>query len=238
MNSFYFWDEMAAKCLKSEHFQEAIQSYKHALESTDQYADQASVWANIGNIYLTIQDIPSAVDAFMTASRLDPSSYDFDCILERVTATGYLDKSAMVMAKDMYALESVKTSPEGEVGIDQPPADVLAEDEAAFAVDTEITAPIADANVTETVIGQTASEPVESVSSEENGQPQAAPDEIGIPVEIEVTEPIGLAEFPGTAADIEPAEPVFSEEISQPVVESSHCEVTTEVEVAETAPVF
>ena len=247
MNSFYFWDEMAAKCLKSEHFQEAIQSYKHALESTDQYADQASVWANIGNIYLTIQDIPSAVDAFMTASRLDPSSYDFDCILERVTATGYLDESAMVMAKDMYALEGVKTSPEGEVGIDQPPADVLAEDEAAFAVDTEITAPIADANVTETVLGQTDAEPlagisqqliVESVSSEETGQPQAAPDEIGIPVEIEVTEPIGLAEFPGTAADIEPAEPVFSEEISQPVVESSHCEVTTEVEVAETAPVF
>jgi tetratricopeptide (TPR) repeat protein len=108
MNSFYFWDEMAAKCLKSEHFQEAIQSYKHALESTDENADQASVWANIGNVYLTIQDIPAAVDAFLAASRLDPTSYDFDCILERITANGYLDESAMILAKDMYALESVK----------------------------------------------------------------------------------------------------------------------------------
>ncbi len=120
MNSFYFWDEMAAKCLKSEHFHEAIQSYKHALESADNSAEQASVWANIGNIYLTIQNIPSAVDAFLTASRLDPASYDINCILERITANGYLDESATIMSKEMAALDSIKTGPEIMVRTIQP----------------------------------------------------------------------------------------------------------------------
>ncbi|MCX6064525.1 MAG: hypothetical protein NT121_02045, partial [Chloroflexi bacterium] len=121
MNSFYFWDEMAAGHLKSDNFEEAIQAYKNALKSTTDCVQQAFVWANIGNIYLSLKNTPSAVDAFLSASLLDPASYDFDSILERITSSGCLDKTALVLAKDMYAkdVETISATAETSVEIAQ-----------------------------------------------------------------------------------------------------------------------
>jgi ParB family chromosome partitioning protein len=206
MNSFYFWDEMAAKCLKSERYQEAIQSYRHALEATDDNASQASVWANIGNIFLTIQDIPAAVDAFLSASRLDPTSYDFDCILERITANGYLDEKAMLMAKDMYTLESVKTAQESEAVLEESLDEV-------FAAEPEQPETISEPVVDEpaTVVD---AEPVEPISSNEVNQPVAEA--------VSVEETPDEAEAIISVAEIAPTlEPVFEE--TEQTTEGTEC---------------
>jgi ParB family chromosome partitioning protein len=214
MNSFYFWDEMAAKCLKSERYQEAIQSYRHALEATDDNASQASVWANIGNIFLTIQDIPAAVDAFLSASRLDPTSYDFDCILERITANGYLDEKAMLMAKDMYTLESVKTAQESEAVLEESLDEVFAaEPETEQTTDgTEIRIgeeSVFDVVATETPAQAEAAEPVEPVAANEVTQP--------------VADVVSAEETPDEAiisvSEIAPTlEPIFEETTPEPEV--------------------
>jgi ParB family chromosome partitioning protein len=239
MNSFYFWDEMAAKCLKSERYQEAIQSYRHALEATDDNASQASVWANIGNIFLTIQDIPAAVDAFLSASRLDPASYDFDCILERITANGYLDEKAMLMAKDMYTIESVKTSQESEAILETSLDEVFASEQTneVEAIASE-PAVVEAAEQIEQPIAVADAEPVvnEPISSDEVNQPVAETVSAETPAEAEVIAPAGeeiaapeavIAEEtnpePEASVETDPVSSVETEpvvvEVVEPVVE-------------------
>jgi len=243
MNSYYFWDEMAAKNLKSNHYQEAIQAYKHALESTTDGADQASVWANIGNIYLILQNVPAAVDAFLAAARLDPSSYDFDCIIERITTNGYLDEPAMVMAKDMYALESVKTSLEAEteieVGVDQSAAEALvAETDNAPAGEIVMVEPLALIELSEIVAETDSTEPASSEASD-LVMTEATVEEV--PAEVEVVETPVSSEAPEMDADPAIPEPVAEEtnpefEAAEPIAATETS--PSEAEVAEVEAAF
>ncbi len=247
MNSFYFWDEMAAGHLKSDNFEEAIQAYKNALKSTTDCVQQAFVWANIGNIYLSLKNTPSAVDAFLSASLLDPASYDFDSILERITSSGCLDKTALVLAKDMYAkdVETISATAETSVEIAQEEiapaaaelenveivAEVVAEPESVEAVsEEEISQPVAETEaieaVAETEVAEVVAEPesVEAVSEEEISQPVA---------ETEAIEAVAETEAAEVVAEAESVEAVSEEEISQPVAETEAIEAAAETEVTE-----